>query len=660
MNASIPSSSLAIPTIPIDQITPSPSNPRKRFDETYLQELAASLLEHGMIQPITVRPMPLDHLFEYNRMNPPRGPDEVTPTYEIVVGECRWRAARLAGLTEVPAFWRDLDDKQVLEIQVIENLQRRDVHPLEEADGYQKLIHWHGYRAEDLALKIGKSRSYVFARLKLCALGDAGREMFYAGGIEASVALIIARLPETDQTKMLKELQRLNGKGEPISFRDAKWRIRNGFTIDLARATFPLDDVLLLPAAGSCTACPKRSGNAPEICPDIETADVCTDTRCFEEKRLARREQLLDNYREKSVPLYVDDDAKMIAPGGRWSIDKDRWHRLDEHLDDDPERRTIAEILGEQAPVSAVVEVGEGRSAELLELVETTALAEALAKAGWVANTPAEDDAVTGGNGHSVGTYQRQREENAKALAAENARRQALRDRIVTQLCEGTEPLNIHSVVAAIVLAQIRQDCDRGEETFIGLEHFGIVTPDEYDEAEEIEKLATVVSGWPLDKLLALMAWNAVIDEAHIFNAYDGDFPPTPSLDALARAVGLSDVAEASDPADAAQAGEPLRAEDQNPPSTAAQAAGSLTAENPKIETNEKTADAWPFPSRPTAGEAETGVNRDERKTPTAAVYRSLTDETLTWSGKGRRPKWVQAHLDSNGDATLADLRVSA
>jgi len=563
MNASLPASALALQSLPIRRIAPSPSNPRKRFDAAYLDELATSIGELGMIQPITVRPLPLDRLFDFNRKHPDADPEH-TPQYEIVVGECRWRAATLAGLAEVQAFIRDLDDKQVLEIQVVENLQRRDVHPLEEADGYQKLIHWHGYRAEDLALKIGKSRSYVFARLKLCALGDAGREMFYAGGIEASVALMIARLPETDQTKMLKELQRLNGKGEPISFRDAKWRIRNGFTIDLAHATFPLDDVLLLPAAGSCTACPKRSGNAPEICPDIETADVCTDTRCFEEKRLARREQLLDGYRAKSIPVHVDEDAKMIAPGGNWwSIDKDRWHRLDERLDDDPERRTIAEILGDQAPVSVVVEIDGGRHAQLLELVETTALAEALAKAGWVANTSTEDDAVTGGNGHSVGTYQRQREENAKALAAENARRQALRDRIVTQLCEGTEPLNIHSVVAAIVLAQIRQDCDRGEEIFIGLEHFGIVTPDEYDEAEEIEKLATVFSGWPLDKLLALMAWNAVIDEAHIFNAYDGDFPPTPSLDALARAVGLSDVAEASDPADAAQASGALPDEKQ-------------------------------------------------------------------------------------------------
>ena len=139
MNAFIPHGALAIPTLPIAAIIPSPSNPRKRFDDAYLDELAESIKTHGLIQPITVRPLPLDHLFDYNRKHPNTEPGE-TPTYESVVGECRWRAAQRAGLVDIPAFWRELDDKQVLEIQVVENLQRRDVHPLEEADGYRMLI----------------------------------------------------------------------------------------------------------------------------------------------------------------------------------------------------------------------------------------------------------------------------------------------------------------------------------------------------------------------------------------------------------------------------------------------------------------------------------------------------------------------------------------
>jgi len=123
MNAFTPHGALAIPTLPIAAIIPSPSNPRKRFDDAYLAELAESIKAQGVIQPITVRPLPLDHLFDYNRKHPNSDPGE-TPTYEIVVGECRWRAAQRAGWVDIPAYWRELDDKQVLEIQVIETNEK--------------------------------------------------------------------------------------------------------------------------------------------------------------------------------------------------------------------------------------------------------------------------------------------------------------------------------------------------------------------------------------------------------------------------------------------------------------------------------------------------------------------------------------------------------
>ena len=588
MNASLPASALTLQSLPIRRVAPSPSNPRKRFDAAYLDELATSIREHGLVQPITVRPLPLDRLFDYNRKNPDAEP-EATPQYEIVVGECRWRAAGRAGLIDIAAFVRDLDDKQVLEIQVIENLQRRDVHPLEEADGYRQLIDRHGYHAEDLAHKIGKSRSYVFGRLKLTELGELGRDMFYASGIDFSVALMIARLPVTDQNNTLKQLKQAGSAGEPISVRDAKWRIRNGFTINLTEATFPLDDASLVKSAGSCVDCPKRSGNEPEMYPDIEREDVCTDPRCFEEKRVTRREQLLDVYRAKNIPVYVDDDAKMIAPGGNsWSIDSDRWQRLSDYVPDDPQERTFAEFLGEQAPVSAVVEVGSGVGSKLLELVETTALAEALDKAGWKPDSTPANDKPFGGGQTAV---QRQREQLRQGLDAEHARCQALRDRIVDRLSEDrTGGMDIRTILSAILVANIRQDCDRVEEIFIALEKFGIVMPEEYDEAEEIEKLVPIISGWPLGKMLALMAWNSVIDETHLYNSFGTpEFPPTPSLDALARAVGLPDDSdEAPPPANAAQAGDSLRDEDENLPTTAAQAPGSPAAETPKIETKEK------------------------------------------------------------------------
>jgi ParB/RepB/Spo0J family partition protein len=657
MNASMPTLSLAIPTIPIAAIVPSPSNPRKRFDEAYLVELGESIKTHGLIQPITVRPLPLDHLFEYNRKHPDADP-LAHPTFEIVVGECRWRAAKLAGLSEIPAFWRELDDKQVLEIQVIENLQRRDVHPIEEADGYRMLIARHQYRVEDIALKIGKSRSYVFGRMKLADLGDKGRDLFFDGSIDASVALLIARLAESDQNKMLKELQRINNAGEPISYRDAKWRIRNGFTIDLMRATFPLDDASLLASAGSCTACPKRSGNAPEIYPDIESADVCTDTKCFDEKRLTRREQLLDNYREKHIPVYVDEDAKMIAPGGHvWSIDSSKWTDLTDHVPGDPEKRTYAELLGDRAPVSAVVEVGSGVHRELLELIEVTSLEAALEAAGWEKESQHRPEWQN--NAARDLAYKVESEARIAAWDAEKKRRNALLNQIVERL-DGTgnfpeSKMNIIPVFIALALAQVRREHYHGDEVLSCLSNFGIITPDEYDQDEELEKACSIIETWPLGKVMALTAWGSVDFEL------DDCRNPSPALDAIARAVGLDAgcAVEPLSPSTAAQAEDSLRDEDETFPSpNAAQAGDPTDDENQEIERNEKPAAAGSaadsLAGQPTDGEE----NREERKTTPSVKYQHLQDARLTWSGKGRRPMWVKDHLAGGG--SLDELEITA
>jgi len=567
MNASIPSSSLAIPTIPIDQITPSPSNPRKRFDETYLQELAASLLEHGMIQPITVRPLPLDHLFEYNRMNPPRGPDEVTPTYEIVVGECRWRAAKLAGLSEVPAFWRELDDKQVLEIQVIENLQRRDVHPLEEADGYRQLIDKHGYRAEDIAEKIGKSRSYVFGRMKLSSLGSKGRELFYAGRIEASVALLIARIPdEKDQKRALDGLTNGLGVDGTITFRDAQYRIRSGFTRDLCFATWPLGDSTLWATAGSCVDCPKRSGNSPELCPDLTSPDICTDLKCFEEKRLARRQQLLDNASQRGIPVYVGDEVKAVAPrGDKYSLDE-QWLNIDEVIDSDPQQRTWRDLLGEQTPVTMMAEFGNGPHAKIESFAEETTLAEALKKAGI-------DLPSYGGRSEEDLEQEREAEERSQRRIAEDneralmitderVRRQAVLQEIKNRLDNDDGTINTDHVIKALALAHLHQQAGYfglGEEYVDRMRELGIEVPDEFNEDEELERVSALVMRWDYTKALSYLIAETTVDEvAEVFDWQTRSLFPTPGLDALAQAVGID-----ADLADAAQASGALPDEKQ-------------------------------------------------------------------------------------------------
>ncbi len=140
---------LGVRNIPLDRIVPNPDQPRMTFDEDALAELAASITEHGVLQPILVRPT-----------------DELQ-RYQLVAGERRWRAARVAGLREVPALIERFDDDTALEIGIIENLQREDLSPLEEAMIYDRMTHEHGYSVRRLAQKLGKDKGYIENRLRL-------------------------------------------------------------------------------------------------------------------------------------------------------------------------------------------------------------------------------------------------------------------------------------------------------------------------------------------------------------------------------------------------------------------------------------------------------------------------------------------------------------
>ena len=148
-------SSLGVRHVPIDRIEPNPENPRLLFEESALEELASSIREHGVLQPILVRPAGRDQ-------------------YQVVAGERRWRAARLAGLLTIPALIEELDDDDALEIAVIENLQREDLSPLEEATIYEKMVTEHGYSIRKLAQKLGKDKGYLENRLRLA---DAPEEI---------------------------------------------------------------------------------------------------------------------------------------------------------------------------------------------------------------------------------------------------------------------------------------------------------------------------------------------------------------------------------------------------------------------------------------------------------------------------------------------------
>ena len=155
--------------IPIEFIARSQRNPRRHFDENELQDLASSIRQHGIVQPVVVRTIGVNR-------------------YEIIAGERRWRAAQLAGFTDVPVIVRDVDDRTALELAIVENVQRSGLNPLEEAMGYEQLIAEHGYTQNDLGEIIGKSRSHVANSLRLLKLPDPVRDMLADGSLSAGHA----------------------------------------------------------------------------------------------------------------------------------------------------------------------------------------------------------------------------------------------------------------------------------------------------------------------------------------------------------------------------------------------------------------------------------------------------------------------------------------
>jgi ParB family chromosome partitioning protein len=178
--------------VPLDRIEANPENPRLVFEESALEELAASIREHGVLQPVLVRP---------------RGPNQ----FQLVAGERRWRAAKIAGLAAIPALVEDLDDDVALEIAVIENLQREDLSPLEEASIYDRMIKDHGYSVRKLAQKLGKDKGYLENRLRLA---DAPQEVRDLVSLRKDTLSHAYELMKVDDPKKRKRLAGQVARGE--------------------------------------------------------------------------------------------------------------------------------------------------------------------------------------------------------------------------------------------------------------------------------------------------------------------------------------------------------------------------------------------------------------------------------------------------------------
>ena len=257
--------------LPILNLTESVANPRRTFDEMALNELADSIRTQGVLSPLLVRPK--GH------------------SYEIVAGARRYRAAQLAGLDSVPVRIVELTDAQALETSIVENLQRRDVHPLDEATGYVSLLHL-DYTVEQIAAKCGKSPAYVATRARLAQLAPAVTEAFAKDDIGVGHALLLARLQAEQQEEALaacyQESYTNGSKAKRILLpvRHLQQWIEHNILLELAAAPFSKDDARLVPEAGSCIDCPKRTGHNTLLFAEIgaNQPDSCSDPKCYAAK----------------------------------------------------------------------------------------------------------------------------------------------------------------------------------------------------------------------------------------------------------------------------------------------------------------------------------------------------------------------------------------
>lgn len=338
-------------TIALTLIDESSSNPRKTF--TGVEELAEDVKKHGVLQDVLARPHPTK-----------------AGRFELVFGARRFRASKLAGLEDIPAKVRDLDDAKVLELQIVENSQRSDIHPLEEADGYRVLHEKHGFSVEDIAAKVSKSVATVRARLKLSALTPEVRQAVFDEKITMGAALVFARIPHAEvQAKAVTEmLVGYRAEDGPLSLSDVAWDVKSKYMLRLVDAPFDRADATLVAGVPACSGCPKRTGNQAELFGDLDgdKDDLCTDMKCFGAKRDAGWKKRVAEAEAKAQTVLPEKETKKLFPYGAKLTHDAAYVDLGAKNYDDPKNRTNKVLLGKADVPIVVARDAEGGVHELV------------------------------------------------------------------------------------------------------------------------------------------------------------------------------------------------------------------------------------------------------------------------------------------------------
>jgi ParB/RepB/Spo0J family partition protein len=397
--SSVQSSSPSLQFIPLGKLGESPTNPRKHFDAAKLEELSRSIKEVGVLEPLIVRA---------------HANGNVT-AFQIVCGARRYRASKLAGLSEVPATVRDFTDDQVRLIQLAENGAREDLSPIDEAEAYAALAA-DGLDSAAIAKALGKKKGDVARRLPLAKLPKNVKDALASGLLPVSHGEYLARIPDG---KLLEEAfdrffyDANDGEGKPIMaavpLAVAKRIVEEEFMTSLSLAIFDPEDATLSPL-GACSKCPHLAGNNPDLFGDVKAKAVCTNPRDFRLKIENHLAKLRDS---GCTVLLSKNELKRAFPCAASSEPGREFVDLERMCLDDPKRRTYEELLGRGEKLKMVFAFKDGR---VRKLYPAKVIREALVASG-----------------HSFAKEKRPRPANGQDAARSAARLEQIGDAAVSR-----------------------------------------------------------------------------------------------------------------------------------------------------------------------------------------------------------------------------------
>jgi ParB/RepB/Spo0J family partition protein len=383
-----------------------PSIPNYRTTFEGIDELTASVTERGIRIPLVLRPCPEGE------------------GHELAIGARRREAARRAGLTMVPVLIRELTDDEVLEERAIENLQRVNPDPLDEAAAFQLLVK-RGHTEQQLADKLGQPLRYVLERLALNTLCKEGREALAKGKMLLGVAILVAGLPnEKVQQDAVAEVTSSYSDHDVMTVSGARDAIALRVLLELGKAPFKLADATLVPEAGACTVCPKRTGHQGNLFSDTEKDDLCLDPVCHSSKLEALYQLRVKQAKIDGQTVLSKKASVAALQSASVSYGTSELVKLDDHVYPAGKKKSLRALFGKELPPITLAR--DEHSGVAVELVP---------RAAAVAALKTVDPKAAGADGGTKGTP------DAKAKAAREAEKiQAeVRRRVLVGLVENLE-----------------------------------------------------------------------------------------------------------------------------------------------------------------------------------------------------------------------------